>query len=96
MVDKLANAAYLHPAQKPIELYERPIEYHTMAGDVVLEPFTGSGTQFVAAEKLGRVCYGMEIDRKYVDTTLQRWSAFTGRDPVREDGIKWSELVARS
>jgi DNA modification methylase len=66
-------------------------------GEVVVEPFTGSGTQFVAAQKNGCVCYGMEIDPVYCDVTLDRWAEFTGQDPVRErDGVKWSKLKKKT
>jgi DNA modification methylase len=47
-------------------------------GDIVLDPFLGSGTTLIAAERVGRCCYGMEIDPIYVDTIIQRWQAFTG------------------
>ncbi len=96
-VKKVANSAYLHPAQKPVELYERPIEYGTLVSDVVAEPFCGSGTQIIAAEKLDRTCLAMEIDQTYCDVSLTRWAAYTGRDPVREsDGVTWSSLKENS
>jgi DNA modification methylase len=92
-IARLATSAYLHPAQKPVELYEIPMEHHTLPGDLVLEPFAGSGTQFIAATAKQRICYGMEIDPAYCDVTLERWSAYSGQDPVRlSDGRKWSEL----
>ncbi|MDE2104732.1 MAG: site-specific DNA-methyltransferase [Patescibacteria group bacterium] len=92
-VKKLANSSYLHPAQKPVELYARPIEWNTEKGDAIAEPFAGSGTQFIAAESLGRTCIGMEIDPVYCDVTLRRWAIYTGGDPVREhDSKKWSQL----
>ena len=47
-------------------------------GDIVLDPFLGSGTTLIAAERVGRLCYGMEIDPLYVDTVIRRWQAFTG------------------
>lgn len=93
-VKRLPTSAYLHPAQKPVELYEIPLENHTTAGDIVVDPFLGSGTQLIAAQKLRRVCYAMELDPTYVDVSLRRWSEYTGLDPVRErDGAKFSELV---
>lgn len=96
-VKRLATGSYLHPMQKPVELYERPMEHHTVAGNIVVEPFCGSGTQYIAAHKLGRVCYGMELDPVYVDVTLQRFLDFTGIDPVREsDGKKFSDLKKRA
>jgi len=69
----------LHPTQKPVLLFETPILNHTLAGQICYEPFAGSGTQFVACEKLGRRCYGMEIDEHYCDVIIQRWQNFTGK-----------------
>ena len=57
----------IHPTQKPVELFMRPIEYHTEVGDICYEPFLGSGTQIIAAEKLGRRCFAMEKEPLYVD-----------------------------
>jgi DNA modification methylase len=74
-VSKIANSAYEHPMQKPIELYSIPMEHHTLAGEVVAEPFAGSGSQFVAAHRLGRVCYGCEIEPRYGDVVLKRAEA---------------------
>lgn len=91
-VDKVANASYLHPMQKPTKLYETPMEHHTRPGEIVAEPFAGSGTQFIAAQTLGRVCYGMELDPVYCDVTLQRWADFTGLDPLRSDGASFMGL----
>ena len=47
-------------------------------GDIVLDPFFGSGTTLIAAERTGRICYGIELDPAYVDTIVRRWQAFTG------------------
>jgi DNA modification methylase len=68
----------LHPTQKPLEVFLRPIEWHTEVGDVVFEPFSGSGTQLIACERTGRVCCGIEIEPRYVDVAVLRWEAFTG------------------
>jgi len=51
----------VHPTEKPTELFAIPMRQHTKRGDVCFEPFSGSGTQIVAAEKLARVCYAMEL-----------------------------------
>lgn len=72
-----------HPTQKPFTLFERPIENHTSPGDVVYEPFGGSGTQFMAAEMLGRRCFGLEIDPRYCDVIVQRWESHTGQKAER-------------
>jgi DNA modification methylase len=69
----------VHPTQKPIELFEKPILNHTVKGDIVYDPFAGSGTQFIAAERTGRKCYGIEIEPKYVNVILSRWEAETGK-----------------
>ena len=50
------------------------------------DPFAGSGTALVAAERLGRRCYAMEIDPRYVQVAIERWQAFTGRTAERVDG----------
>ena len=70
------------PAQKPVLLAEIPIRNHLEAGEAVYDAFLGSGTTLIAAETLGRRCYAMEIDPKYVQVALERWQAFTGRKAV--------------
>jgi DNA modification methylase len=72
-----------HPAQKPVVLYEAPIRNHLRPGEAVYDPFVGSGTSIVAAETLGRRCYGMEIDPRYVQLTVERWQALTGETVER-------------
>ena len=74
------EAKFDHPAQKPVVLFESPIRNH--AGDVY-DPFLGSGTALIAAETLGRRCFGMEIDPRYVQVIIERWQAFTGQEAVR-------------
>jgi site-specific DNA-methyltransferase (adenine-specific) len=70
----------IHPTAKPIALPARAISNHTRQGDVVLEPFAGSGSTVVAAEQLGRVCYAMELEPKYVAVALERLAAL-GLEP---------------
>jgi len=72
-----------HPTQKPVLLFETPIANHLRAGEAVYEPFSGSGTCIMAAERLGRRCYAMEIDPKYVQLAIERWQRFTGRHAER-------------
>jgi DNA methylase len=72
-----------HPAQKPVLLSEIPIRNHTEVGESVYDPFLGSGTTLIAAETLGRRCYGMEIDPKYAQVIIERWQAFTGKTAVK-------------
>lgn len=71
-IPKDGNRTYLHPMQKPVALFTVPIENHSKPGELVLEPFAGSGSQFLAAEQTGRICYGTESDPTYVAVTLER------------------------
>ena len=75
-----------HPAQKPVVLFETPIRNHLRAGEAMYDPFIGSGTTIIAAETLGRRCYGMELEPRYVQVSLERWQALTGETAVRSDG----------
>ena len=61
-----------HPTQKPVELFAIPMRQHTEKGDICYEPFSGSGTQMVAAQILGRVCYAMELSPPFVAVALER------------------------
>jgi DNA modification methylase len=70
------NVAGGHSTQKPVECMARPLRNHK--GDVY-DPFLGSGTTLIAAEQLGRRCYAIEIEPKYVDVAIARWEAFTGK-----------------
>lgn len=70
-----------HAAQKPVECMERPIRNHK--GDVY-DPFVGSGTTIIAAERQGRACYAMEIEPRYVDMAVVRWEDLTGETAVLE------------
>jgi DNA modification methylase len=72
-----------HPTQKPVELFARPMRKHTRRGDVVFEPFSGSGSQCVAAEQTGRVCYGIDLSPAYVAVALERLSG-CGLEPRLE------------
>ena len=69
-----------HPTQKPLALYVIPLQNHTKLGETIYDPFVGSGTALVAAERLSRRCYAIEIDPRYCDVILRRWEAETGRD----------------
>lgn len=72
------NLLAMHPTVKPVDLVADAILDCSRRGDVVLDPFMGSGTTLLAAERCGRIAYGMEIDPLYVDTTIRRWQAVTG------------------
>lgn len=77
----------VHPTQKPVELFARPIMNHTITGGVIYEPFAGSGSQIIAAERSGRLCCAMEIDPKYCDVIVQRWENFTGKKAQRPERV---------
>ena len=74
----------VHPTMKPVETIRRPIAYHTRPGELIYEPFCGSGTALIAAEELGRSCYALEQSPQYVDVAVARWEAFSGRKATRE------------
>ncbi len=72
-----------HGTQKPVECMRRPIRNHGGKGDDVYDPFLGSGTTLIAAEQLGRKCYGIEISPNYCDQAVQRWERFSGSKAQR-------------
>jgi DNA modification methylase len=86
---------YDHPTQKPVDLMRRPILNHTKRGELVYEPFLGSGTTLAAAELTERVCCGMELDPKFVDLIVQRWQALTGKTATLDsDGQTFDAIAA--
>jgi DNA modification methylase len=83
-----------HPTQKPVELMRRPILNHTKRGELVYEPFLGSGTTLAAAELTERVCYGIELDPKYVDVICQRYAELTKQPVILDiDGRSFEEIA---
>ena len=78
-VGKDSSSSYLHPTQKPVELAVMAIENIIEKNKIVLDLFLGSGSTLIAAEKLKRKCYGMELDEKYCDVIIERWEQFTGQ-----------------
>jgi DNA modification methylase len=72
------NLLALHPTVKPVAMVADAILDCTARGDIVLDAFLGSGTTVIAAERIGRRCYGLELDPVYVDTAIRRWQALTG------------------
>ena len=84
-----------HPTSKPIELFARPMRKHTKPGAVVFEPFSGSGSQLIAAEELSRQCRAMEISPVYVDVAIRRWEVATGKQAtLDDDGRSFAEVSA--
>ena len=85
---------YDHPTQKPVDLMRRPILNHTKRGELVYEPFLGSGTTLAAAELTERVCYGIELDPKYVDVEIQRWQTLASKEATLDgDGRTFAEIA---
>ena len=85
----------LHPTMKPVELVERAIRNSSRPGNVVLDPFGGSGTTLIAAEKSGRLARLIELDSKYVDVIVRRWQEWTGKQATREsDGVAFDDQAA--
>ena len=82
-----------HPTQKPVRLFEIPLEQHTRPGDSVLEPFCGSGSQLIAAERLGRKCLALEISPAFVDVAVRRWEKATGKEAALESTGQTFEVV---
>ena len=62
----------------------RPIVNNSRPGELVYDPFLGSGTSLIAAEMTGRICCGLEISPAYVDVIVRRWQAFTGRSAIHQ------------
>ncbi len=93
-VDQQGEQDGIHPTQKPVELFRRPIRWHTLRGEICLEPFSGSGTQLVAAEEQGRRCYAMEISPGFVDVAIRRWEQATGKSVTLDgDGRTLAEIA---
>jgi DNA modification methylase len=93
--DGRARFSTFHPTSKPTRLFEIPLEQHTSKGDVVLEPFSGSGTQIIAAEKLARRCFALELSPAFVDGTIKRFEEATKKKAVLEGGTKtYAEVSA--
>jgi DNA modification methylase len=80
--DSEGNLLALHPTTKPVALIADAIKDCTARGDLVLDPFLGSGTTVIAAERSGRRCSGMELDPLYVDTIIRRWQRQTKLDAI--------------
>lgn len=93
-IDSAGEEHGLHPTIKPVEIFRRPILWHTLRGEICLEPFSGSGTQIIAAEEQGRRCFAMEISPAYVDVAVKRWEKATGKHATLEgDGRTFEEII---
>jgi DNA modification methylase len=67
-----------HATPKPVELMTRIIKSSSIKNEIVIEPFLGSGSTLIACEKTNRICYGMELEPKYIDTIIKRYEDYTG------------------
>lgn len=72
----------MHPTIKPVEMVKDAILDVTNRNQIVLDTFLGSGTTLIAAEKCGRICYGIELEPLYIDTTIRRWQDITGKSAI--------------
>lgn len=83
----------LHPTMKPVALVERTIRNSSKTRDTVLDPFAGSGTTLMAAEAAGRRAALVEIDPRYCDVILRRFSETTGHEPILEGGLALQDMI---
>jgi DNA modification methylase len=87
------RALALHPTIKPITLVADAILDSTRPKDIVLDPFCGSGTTILAAERTGRRAYAMELDPLYVDTAINRWQRMMGQEALSASGKTFAEIA---
>ena len=89
------NLLALHPTVKPVALVADALLDCSARGEVVLDAFLGSGTTLIAAERTGRICYGIELDPIYVDTAVKRWQRYTGDQAIHAGtGKRFDETAA--
>jgi DNA modification methylase len=85
-----------HPTVKPVAMLEDALPDLSHRGDIVLDPFLGSGSALIASEKTGRICRGLELDPLYVDVIIRRYEAVTGKAAtLNQTGEDFSVLAAR-
>lgn len=85
-----------HPCTKPIKFWTWLMERTSEAGELIYDPFMGSGTTIIAAEQTGRTAIGMDLSPAYVHISLERWAKFTGQEPIHEaTGLTFSEVKKR-
>lgn len=84
-----------HPTPKPKDMVADAILDCTARGDIVLDPFLGSGSTLIAAQKVGRLCFGMDLDPVYVDLAIRRWQSWTGCQAIHaETGERFDDVLA--
>ena len=77
------KASKEHPTMKPVQLMAYPIQNSSMRGTLILDPFLGSGSTLIAADQIGRICYGIELDEKFVDVIVKRYMEATENTDVK-------------
>ena len=87
-IHRCPTKEYKHPTQKPLEFSERAMRNSSRRGQIVLDTFLGSGTTLIAAERLSRRCFGIEIDPHYCDVIVRRWISFVGVDNAPQNLIE--------
>jgi DNA modification methylase len=87
-----ADDLAMHPTVKPTAMMADAIRDVTKRGAVVLDPFAGSGTTLIAAEKTGRICCAIEYDPHYCDVIVRRWQAYTGKTATLEGGLTFEDI----
>ena len=88
------QALKLHPTIKPVRLIADAILDCSRRGEIVLDPFLGSGSTLIACEKTGRICAGIELSPRYVDVAIARWQQLTGTNAIHEEtGKGFNELA---
>ena len=91
------NLLALHPTVKPVALVADAILDCSARGEIVLDAFIGSGSTLIAAERVGRICFGIEIDPLYVDVAIRRWQQHTGDHAIHAvTGKRFSDITADS
>jgi len=84
----------LHPTMKPVELVMRALRNSSQRGDIILDAFLGSASSLIAAERTGRICYGIELDLRYIDVACRRWQHHTGSDAIHAvTGKKFNDIA---
>jgi hypothetical protein len=89
------NLLAMHPTVKPIAMVADAILDCSARGEIVLDAFLGSGTTLMAAERVGRICFGIEIDPAYIDVAIRRWQKYTGEAAIHvASGKRFDEIAA--
>jgi DNA modification methylase len=89
------DASTIHGTQKPVECMRRPMINNSEPGELIYEPFLGSGTTMIAAQSVKRLCYAVELNPKYVDIAVRRWQDYTSRSAVLEGGGTFDSVMKK-